>query len=234
MRFHRPGLLAIPVALLLGIAPARAGLVLATSTSALGANDVIDWSQLGPDPTILTSPQNVVSGDGLDAVVSSSGGVFMRVDEGHGWTGNFAPGTPLLWTAGHGPEFVITFASPVFGAGARIQSNSFGAFTAEIVASDGGVLGSFTQDGQSNPNEDNSAIFIGALSDVANIASIRFDLVSAVSAGNDFAIGPLALNTLGLRLPIPEPGSLLLLGVALTGFAGWRRSRNRSPRAGVA
>src|SRR5208283_2361964 len=60
-------------------------------TSLVG-NDLIDWAQLGPATTVLSSPQNVVSGGGLNAVVSSAGKVFERVDQSNGWGGNFPNG----------------------------------------------------------------------------------------------------------------------------------------------
>jgi hypothetical protein len=79
--------LILPVLTLLcmiGLAPANAAIVLVTSSAALGANDSIDWSQFGPAFTNLTSPQAVVSTGGLNATVSSAGGVFERLDQSFG------------------------------------------------------------------------------------------------------------------------------------------------------
>jgi hypothetical protein len=208
---------------LVGAGSAHASVILVTSPAALGANDSIDWGQLGPSFTSLTSPQSVVSGGGLNATVSSSGGVFERRDQGNGWNGNFAFGTPLLWTTTTGgPDITVTFATPVSGAGAQIQADFFGDFTAQIILN-GGALGTFTENGTSNGNNDNSAIFIGALSSIADITTIEFSLTSAVNNPNDFAIGTLALNTTGGA--VPEPSSLVLLGTVLAALAWSLRNR---------
>ena len=214
-------------ALLFGAA--HAAPILVTSPALLGQNDTIDWtSQLGPAHTVVNSPANVTSVGGLNATVTSDGGgpVLERLDEtppaGGGWNGNFAPGTELLWDQGIGPDITITFSQPVFGAGAQIQADFFGNFTAEITVYDtlGNVLGTFTENGTSNANEDGSAIFIGALDTTADIGKIRFDLTAAFAFPNDFAIGPLALND---RV-VPEPATLGLMGLALAGL-GWSRRR---------
>jgi hypothetical protein len=210
---------------LVGVGSAHASVILVTLPAALGANDSIDWSQLGPSFTFLTSPQSVVSGGGLNASVSSSGGQFERRDQNNGWGGNFAPGTPLLWDREVGPEILVTFATPISGAGAQIQADFFGPFTAQIIVN-GGALGTFTENGTSNGNSDNSAIFIGALSSIADITTIQFDLTSASSEPNDFAIGPVALNTTGAA--VPEPSSLVLLVTVLAALALSLRNRKRA------
>src|SRR5262245_13952033 len=85
-----------------------AGAIVIGVTSAgpggLNANDSIDWGQLGPAFTVLSSPQNVASNGLLDATVSSAGGIFERVDQGNGWAGNFPGGDHLLWDQGAGPN----------------------------------------------------------------------------------------------------------------------------------
>ena len=202
-------------------APAHAGLSLVTSVGALGANDSIDWGQLGPTFTVLSSPQSVTSAGGLGAVVSSAGGVFERRDEMNGWAGNIgAEGTALLWNQQVGPDITLTFAHPVFGAGAQIQADYYGGFTAQILASNGAVLGSFTENGTSDCCS-NTAIFIGLLSTTANIASIEFTLTAAAyDTTSDFAIGPVALTT-----GVPELGTWAMMIIGFGGVALQLRRR---------
>ncbi len=90
--------------------------------------------------------------------VTSVGASLTPNQQNSGWSGNFAPGTALLWTASAGPDITLTFAQPVYGAGAQIQADYFGAFTAEVI-----VNGTqhFTETGNSTSAGDNSAIFIG-------------------------------------------------------------------------
>jgi hypothetical protein len=198
---------------------AQASVTLVTSSSALGANDSISWTQLGPAFTVLTGPQAVTSTGGLAATVTSAGNTLERRDQGSGWAGNFANGAPLLWTRGVGPDITLSFAAPVYGAGAQFQADIFGPFTAEVIGIGGSVLGTFTENGTSNSAGDDSAIFIGILSDTADISSIVFHQ----TGGNDFAIGNVALNTSDTPAAVPEPASLSLLGLGLIGFISTRR-----------
>ena len=79
------------------------------------------------------------------------------------------------------------------------------------------MLGFFTENGN---HTDNSAIFIGILSDIPNIAAIQFELTAASSHPEDFAIGPVALNT-----HVPEPATLALLGAGLATLGMVRRRK---------
>jgi hypothetical protein len=213
----------LAVAATLNFSTAQAAVSLVTSAGALGANDSIGWAQLGSSATTVVSPRNVTSGGGLSATVSSGGGVFLRLDERNGWAGNFAPGTPVLWTQGLGPDITVTFGSAVFGAGAQIQSAVLGAFTARITVFDAANnSASFTLTGDATSSADNSAIFIGVLSSMADITKVVFDLTAASSSPNDFAIGPVALKTAGTA-PVPAPAALGLFGLGLLGLLAARR-----------
>jgi hypothetical protein len=209
---------------------ASASVFQVSSAAGMGANDSIDWGQLGVPFTSFSSPLNVTSGGGLNTVVSSAGNYFLRMDEGVTWAGNFANGEHLLWDGGtsfgaDGPDITLTFATPVKGAGAKIQADFYGPFTAEIIGSNGGVLGTFTRNGYSNGGNDNSAIFLGMLSSGRDIKQIRFDLTSAVYDTGDFAIGTVALNT------VPEPATWGLMLVGFGGLGAALRLRRRQAAA---
>ena len=195
----------------LAIAPASAGGI----TSSAGLTDSIDWtSQLGGVTfNTIPSPQTVMSADGVMVTVSSTGGVFERVDQGNGWAGNFAPGEELLWDDEAGPDITLTFATPVNAAGATIQADFYGGFTAQVLVNG---TNTFTENGVSNGNNDGSAIFIGW--NGGPITTLQFTLTSAFEAPNDFAIGTVALSS----VPEPSTWAMMMLGFAGLGFAAFR------------
>jgi hypothetical protein len=220
--------------LTLVVVPANIGLVI--NRGALGANDHVDWGILGPDQTFVNNPFGIASVGGDALMVSEAPGQFVRIDEGTSWTGNFALGDHLLYTGtafggGQGP-ITIHFAAPVRGVGAQIEADFYGPFGARITAFDmgGNQLGSFTEVGNSVGTEDNSAIFIGVLSNAANIATIvysldfgtmnttdfainQLDLVTGPAAGEDGGpAGPIALPPIGPSLPAGGSGAAVSQG----------------------
>jgi len=215
-------------------------------TSSTGFNGSIDWSQLGPAFTVFLVPPTVVSNLGVTAVVSSTtttvnppsegGGTVTvqhpleRRDQNNGWAGNFAPGTPLLWS----PDlsFIdVTFSSPVFGAGATMQPNFYGAFAFGVQAYNASnqLLGTVVEDhGNSTSAADGSAPFLGVatLSSVPDISRVRFSVVDSI------ALGPLALSTVPIPAA-PVPGPIVGTGLpglilASGGLLGWWRRRQKS------
>jgi hypothetical protein len=152
--------------------------------------------------------------------------------QGGSWGGNFAPNDFVLWTNnngngnGNGP-LTISFANPVFGAGAQIQANAGGNFTVNLTAYDGSdnVLGNFTSVGNSNANADNSAIFIGVNDNVASISKLIFSL-PVNGYPQDFGINRLAIAT-----AVPwETDVLSVVGTTiLFGFGVWAKSKSTKP-----
>jgi hypothetical protein len=184
-----------------------------TSLGALAANDTIVWSQLGVDATTLTATPSFTSAHGLTGSVSLSGPnslvAVVCPETLCSWnvadTTGFAVGDSLIWTAdtgnsGNGPLIVNFTSKSVSGAGAFLQSDGNGQFTAQIEAFNGGTsLGTFT----ATSDISGDAIFIGVLDSTgANITSVVFSTipvspaVSCLSDCTDFAI-----DTVSMRVP---------------------------------
>jgi hypothetical protein len=212
-------------------AAAHGGLVVVTSQGALSPNDAIIWSQLTPDNTFLSSPQSVVSNLGLGATVATdpvSG--LTRYTEGLTWGGDFPHGDFLIAPSGnYDVPMTITFASPVFGAGAYIEAdtcfidpNCAGAFTMTLDVYNGvNKIASYSEMGTGSYNE-GTAIFLGVLDTTQEITSVVFNW----PGGNDaFAVDALELNTPGVA-GVPEPGTLALLGAGMGAIALIRRKRS--------
>jgi hypothetical protein len=212
--------IAVGIAALPAIVPANAGGI----TSPAGLKDTIDWAQLGVAGFLFPSPQTVVSADGVSATATNStGGFFNRIDQhspvnNGDWFGNFAPGEALVENLSSGSEITLTFASPVLAAGAPIQPDALGPFTAQVTVNG---TETFTEDGDSTQNGDGSAIFIGWSG--GPIKTLEFE-ITAASGGetSDFALGTVSLTS------VPEPSTWAMMvlgfaGLALTAF----RARGR-------
>src|SRR5580692_735997 len=198
-----PRLCGLVVLAALSTIAARAdSLVLVTSQTAQGANDSAQWSQLGSDGTILGSSAVATSTRG-SAVTVTLAGLNSVVSVACtaspcSWTGaGFTAGDSLIWTSdsgngGNGP-LTLNFASGVSGAGASIQADGPGQFTAQIQAFNGAAsLGSFTVASDANGD----AVYIGVLDQSAsNITSVVFSLASCTGICADFAIDAANLNT---------------------------------------
>ncbi len=201
-------------------ASSEATVVLVTSRAALGGDDFVDWGQLGAANTHVENPSPFVSNSGFitGTVGRENQGDLQRRNENPpgsgGWNGNFAPGDRLIWTNNLAGAMLIDFDSPVAGLGAQIQMDRLlGLFDATIEVYDvlNNLLASFTIQGDSNNNKDNSAVFIGVLSDSANIDHIvLFTDAARTRDQDDFAI-----NQLDLRTAVPGPAALVMVGLGL-------------------
>jgi hypothetical protein len=198
-----------------------------TTESGLKNNGQLDWGVLGPSfasvSNAFTTPVPGIGG--LNITGSQAGGDFFRVDqETSDWNGNFGAGESLLWSFFGGP-MTFTFNTAITGFGAQIEADDLGAFTARIEAFNAAnvSLGVFSRAGSATANGDDSAIFLGILSDVADIRSIRLSLTSSAGDISDFAINsPTIQDT-----PVPEPASMVLLGTGIATLVG-RRYRKRA------
>jgi hypothetical protein len=216
----RQRILFLAVGLLTAATFAHAGTV--TVTTIRSGNDSANWGQLGVSGTTIPASFTATStgGVGITGTLAGDGAVAVQ---SYSWGGNFASGDNLIWTEGNGP-LTLAFSQGVSGAGAQIQANFFGDFTAQICDNLGDC---FSESGDSTSAGDNSAIFIGLLDTTPGITSITFSVISCSFSCNDFAINQLSLTD-GVTIGTPEPGVLLLLSISLIGLAvlAWKLDKS--------
>ncbi len=206
---------------------AHGAVVIVTSTGALGVTDHTDWTTLGLPGTAVASPiATSTTGGRTFTATTAAGGDLYRVEEGGTtWGGNFALHAAVLANNAKG-AITFSFASPVRGAGMQFNSSFEGAFTARIEAFNSGnvSLGAFTRDGNTVRTFDNTAIFLGFLSDASDVSKFTVSLTAAPSdTVNDFAISDVSINA------VPEPAACAVVtGGAMLAFAGWRRRAARA------
>ncbi len=213
------------------VGSAQAAPVLVTSEIALGANDAVNWSQLGSDGTVFgpnfsANSTNAVTVSG--SLAGNNGCVTVVDGSTCGWTAGpgFATGDTVLWAEddqgnGSGP-LSLSFSS-VLGAGLWLQANAASSFTAQIDVLFGqGGSASFTEASDANGN----GLFIGVLDSVADITSITVTLQGCTGASCDFAVNSLLL-TEATTNGVPEPASLALVVLPLMALPLARRRQAR-------
>lgn len=231
-------------ALLIGIPLPVHAIALVTEWAALGGNDQVDWSSLGPVApfNFLPNSFSATSEGGLGLSVEipeltdlTSPFVFQTLPR-PGVPTNFASGDFILFTGfipgpppavGNPGPLTINFDVPVRGAGTQIAVDDTLEFTAFISAFDSAnnLLGSFSAPGTSSLALDNSALFLGVFSDTPNISKLVYS-----SSAPDRAFG---INTLSLAadsVAVPEPSSILGLLVCSALGIGFTLKRKLEKR----
>jgi hypothetical protein len=206
-----------PLSLLFLFVGSAAADTVVETTSPTGADSVV-WSQLGAiDTTVASISATSLNGVGVtspDAVEVFTNGTTAP------WFGNFSPGEYVIFTLG-ASTLTLDFSEGVSEVGAQIMANDFGSFTGQIQAFAGGtLLGTFSEGGVSNNNNDGSAIFLGARDSTgANITSAVF---TAGTSTDGFAIGTLNLDDspTSAPTPSPEPTTLLMMASGLAAVFG--------------
>ena len=178
-----------------------------TSQTGLGPDSSISWTQLGGDQTLVPASFSVVSNNtlsttvtlaGANSVVSAVCSAAPPLSTNCSWNGTgFTAADSLLWavnawTGGNGPV-TLSFGSGIIGAGALIQSDVPGQFTASIQAFNGSTsLGTFTE--KSNASGD--ALYLGVKDETgANITSVVYSLTACEASCADFALDAVDLAT---------------------------------------
>ncbi len=200
---------------------ASAAVTKIVNRSSLGANDFVDWSQLGEAVNFVQSGSAVTSNLGLPGSIwnfsSSAEHAFRRVDQGYGgWRGNFEDEAPLLFTNYSAGPIVIDFDTPVYGVGAQIQSHvgistsdgwAFTAYLKVYGADDTTVLATYSEEGVSNNYSDDTAIFLGAVDTSAEIGKIEYYISLSGSLDQSFAINYLSVQSPAHSLTIAKTGT---------------------------
>src|SRR5229473_1657408 len=216
--------------------------VLVTSRTGQGANDLVLWSQLGADAALLGSTFSATSLGGVTVAGTLAGAnsiiSVVCAASPCSWTGSsFSASDVLLWTSdsgssGNGP-ITLTFGAPVTGAGAMIQANAPGQFTAQIQAFNGAtLLGSFTK----TSDAAGDALYVGVQDQTGpNITKVVFSVTACApvdsSGCTDFAIDTVNLNV-GPAVASFLPGSLSF-GVVTLGTASPKSSATLINRGGA-
>ncbi|PZD75244.1 hypothetical protein C1752_00233 [Acaryochloris thomasi RCC1774] len=207
-----------------------ASLSFTTSRADLRSNDRLDWASLGPiDPPqpfrVLPFASTATSDNGLQVNIDipptgdpTITPPLLFQTTAAGIATNFAPDDFVLFTGldptqfpapGNPGPLSLSFETPVRAVGAQIAVDDTPMFDAFISAfdRDNNLLGNFSAPGTASLALDNSALFLGALSDTANISRLEFS-----SSVPNRAIG---INALSLRA-VPEPSGVA--GLVLTGL----------------
>jgi hypothetical protein len=149
---------------------------------------------------------------------------FWNLQQGSSWNGNFPAGMGLVYNgaaAGNIPTSIaVTFDQANYGAGAYIQTNSYGPFTATVLLYDSDYLeiGSYSVGGTSDGNV-GTALFIGMIDSSPEVYAVAFLAYGTGTQEPDFAVGTLGIE----NGTIPEPASFLLMGPALLGLGMLKR-----------
>jgi hypothetical protein len=207
-----------------------------SSRNSMPSNDYVDWSFFNLPPGSFVSSGSVINSANYTIPVTVSNPFnehFTINQQSANLRGNFAPNDYVLEKG----RINLEFARSVYTAGAQIQRDMYGDFTATIEAFDPNhaSLGSFSLKGCSDGESNNSAIFLGVQDPLGRISSIQVDVTTTSQYGTE-VIWDIGINRLDFQLgPIPSSvrlpaavqifGAIVLLGASLGLLAIYRRRK---------
>lgn len=210
---------------------AQAGYVVVNDRPNLPANDLIDWTVLGPAFTNMSNPFAVTSTGGANVTWSQNSGTPQRLDQGNGWDGNFPNnGDSLLYTGGFegGPVTLDFGGLSVSSIGFGIQANFYGAYDGYLELLDSSDVVMHTVNISGISSEDPADYrFIGVYSDIplSNFAKARFNVTLPQITTGDFAIDSVSFTA------VPEPATWISMGLGSLLVAGYRTRQRRRANA---
>lgn len=189
--------------------------------------DTIDFSQYGSEHSTHTSPLTGLTTDGVGVTLTSPNGQFTMLTEGSGWHGIFPTGAPILFDGVGAGAIELNFATGISSLTLAGQANAYGAYTETAYAYSGTTLVDTETASSFNHVGDNYPTYTGT---VPFLTVTGTDITEVVWGATNDSVGLALYGGAGAPPTVPEPGTMMLLGLGMAGLAVYskRRTQKRS------